>query len=85
MNVFFLFLFRCSASLYYQQRRHKKKRSNRTPSWQVKQMETQTETDLTSENEAFLEKTLHRQYENVLKSPLKEEPWKRGVWTKEPK
>lgn len=73
------------ASLFYQQRRHKKKRSNRIPSWQVKQMESQTEMGLTFQNEEFLEKVIHRQYENVLKSPLKEEPWERGMWTKEPR
>lgn len=53
-----------------------KRRHTRPPFWLPKTTRTPYPEDITPENEAFLSEVITQQYS----SPLKSEPWERGLW-----
>lgn len=57
-----------------------RKRSTRNPSWFVQQQPSETDEDLTPENQEYLSELVQARYAQH-KSPLKDGPWERGVWT----
>ncbi|XP_064611206.1 large ribosomal subunit protein uL3m-like [Liolophura sinensis] len=58
-----------------------RKRSTRHPSWFVPQQPSETDEDLTAENQEYISELVQARYAQQ-KSPLKDGPWERGVWTR---